>query len=118
MKIGYELSPNEKPSNKLEAVNEDQKNKNQQETRNNWEPLEDIACKSTSLATENSRLKVEHLNEYTKDNNMILINMMETQLIKTREKSELEQYEIFQVDRDKIKQGGAAVCTCHEMVWK
>ena len=62
------------------------------------------------IVTNNSKKKIDYLKEYTKENQIILINVTETWLDKTiKEDAEIEGYKIFRGDRNEKKKGGAAI---------
>ena len=62
------------------------------------------------LVTENSKAKIDFLNEYAKDENIILMNFTETWLDNTiKENAEIEGFKAYRADRKGIKRGGTAI---------
>ncbi|CAL4080215.1 unnamed protein product, partial [Meganyctiphanes norvegica] len=62
------------------------------------------------LITENSKVKLDYLKEYSKENNILLMNFTETWLNKFIQKdTKINGYQIFRGDRRIRKRGGTAI---------
>ena len=62
------------------------------------------------LVTENSRRKIEYLNEFTEENKTIIMNFSETWLNNTiKDEAKIKGFNEFRGDRKDHRQGGTAI---------
>ena len=78
-------------------------------SKNLNEPWKFVLQNMEGLISENSKRKVEYIDEYLKSNKIIFMNMTETWLNDTiKEDVEIKGHTIFRSDRKNIKRGGVA----------
>ena len=96
--------------------NKGRKEKNSQHRKNLYEnikfeePWKIMLQNIRGLVTENSKSKVDFLNEYVKENNILMLNLTETWLNETiEEDADIEGYKIYRGDRKNRIRGGTAI---------
>ena len=74
------------------------------------EPWKIMLQNIRGLVTENSKSKVDFLNEYVKEKSFLMLNLTETWLNETiKDDADLEGYKIYRGDRKSRIRGGTAI---------
>ena len=96
--------------NKVRKEKSSQHQENLYENIKFEEPWKIMLQNIRGLVTENSKSKVDFLNEYVKEKSFLMLNLTETWLNETiKDDADLEGYKIYRGDRKNRIRGGTAI---------